>query len=1198
MTMANGRETALCRPPTAADLQPILAVLREDLLARAQDSGVRAGLEAAHRREREAGRTADAFEVWCRGRTTQVAAAWVLSCLFVRTLEDRGLLARRRLAGPGAEDSQAQLVELAPFLGARDYLMTVFRELSRLPGAGGLFDARHNPVWVLAPSSQAAAKLLALLREPDEQGGLRFQLGGRDTAFLGDLYQDLDEEVRSRYALLQTPEFVQRFILDGTLEPALRQYGLEKVKVIDPTCGSGHFLLGAFARLHRAWVAAEPATDRWALAQRALDQVYGADLNPYAVAIARFRLTLAFLEATGTRRLEEAPAVRVNVCVADSLLHGVREEQTRLSSRASGEGRKVWGDELFALEDEAEALRILGGRYQVVVGNPPYITEKDRARREVYRGLYKESASGKFALAAPFTERFFGLAATGGFVGMINANSFMKREFGKALIEKALPRVELTGVVDTSGAYIPGHGTPTVILFGRNQRHGDGAVLAVMGKRGEPSTPEDPANGLVWSSIRDHHREVGFENEYVSVAEVERERFAKHPWSLGGGGAAELKALLEERAEKRLGEVAVSVGISSVTGEDDLYLLPPRAAARLRVGDTRPMVIGEDIRDWSCTPQLDCVFPYDKDLRLRRTDEATSELRYLECCRAVISRRKRFGVPMLERGLTWYELQELYADKLRTPLSIAFAFVATHNHFVLDRGGKVFKQSAPIIKLPEGATEEDHLAILGYLNSSTACFWMKQTFFDKGNRGEGGGTTAEAWERFYEHDGTKVATFPLPEWPLRSSSATRLFSLAKQLTALGERWRATLPTPTTIEGIAGPGLGQRITELSKSRDRIERQVRWLQEELDWTAYRVWGLTHDLSAAADQDAEDGLGRGERASDILFAWAIVNGDVGQRFFTLCGLPPPSEIAEREPNTITQRRIDLIRGNRELELIEQPRYKRTYRESFAQQPALREALAGFVLDAAEKVLSARADRPAVTTVRELAHELSRDPKVNAVAEVLTGESAPDLQVLLGELVKGDAVPYLAAHRYKDTGLEKRALWERTWELQRREDAGETLEVPVPPRYDSKDFRDQVYWRHRGKLDVPKERFIAYPSAEGESDRSAHLGWAGWDHLQQAAALAALYRRRRHEEGWDRERDLDRLKPILAGLLELLPWLKQWHNEPDTTRGGIRLGDTYEAFLNESARELGVTLEDLHAWRPQAAKGRKRKKAKEPVE
>ena len=88
---------------------------------------------------------------------------------------------------------------------------------------------------------------------------------------------------------------------------------------------------------------------------------------------------------------------------------------------------------------------------------------------------------------------------------------------------------------------------------------------------------------------------------------------------------------------------------------------------------------------------------------------------------------------MVEQGLPWYEYQELYASKLRTPLSIAFAFVATHNHFVLDRGGKVFNRSAPIIKLPSNATEEDHLALLGLLNSSTACFWMKQVFHNKGS---------------------------------------------------------------------------------------------------------------------------------------------------------------------------------------------------------------------------------------------------------------------------------------------------------------------------------------------------------------------------------------------------------------------------------------------------------------------------------
>ena len=74
--------------------------------------------------------------------------------------------------------------------------------------------------------------------------------------------------------------------------------------------------------------------------------------------------------------------------------------------------------------------------------------------------------------------------------------------------------------------------------------------------------------------------------------------------------------------------------------------------------------------------------------------------------------------------------------------------MTTHNHFVLDRGGKVFKQSAPVIKLPLGASEDEHLALLGVLNSSTACFWLKQVSHSKGNEGYFAGFKAEAWERF------------------------------------------------------------------------------------------------------------------------------------------------------------------------------------------------------------------------------------------------------------------------------------------------------------------------------------------------------------------------------------------------------------------------------------------------------------------
>ena len=109
----------------------------------------------------------------------------------------------------------------------------------------------------------------------------------------------------------------------------------------------------------------------------------------------------------------------------------------------------------------------------MVVGNPPYITVKDPALSTAYRAAYK-TCHRQYALTVPFMELFFRLARRdgpdggAGYVGQITSNSFMKREFGKKLIENLLSGsdldnpVDLTSVIDTSGAYIPGHGTPTV----------------------------------------------------------------------------------------------------------------------------------------------------------------------------------------------------------------------------------------------------------------------------------------------------------------------------------------------------------------------------------------------------------------------------------------------------------------------------------------------------------------------------------------------------------------------------------------------------------------------------------------------------------------------------------------------------------------------------------------------------------------
>ena len=85
---------------------------------------------------------------------------------------------------------------------------------------------------------------------------------------------------------------------------------------------------------------------------------------------------------------------------------------------------------------------------------------------------------------------------------------------------------------------------------------------------------------------------------------------AKHPWSLGGGGAAELKGRIEA-GRGRLGEVADVIGFASFIGLDDAYIVPPFVAKRTSATLFRPLVVGESVRDWTINSDQLALTPYD-----------------------------------------------------------------------------------------------------------------------------------------------------------------------------------------------------------------------------------------------------------------------------------------------------------------------------------------------------------------------------------------------------------------------------------------------------------------------------------------------------------------------------------------------------------------------------------------------------------
>ena len=378
----------------------------------------------------------------------------------------------------------------------------------------------------------------------------------------------------------------------------------------------------------------------------------------------------------------------------------------------------------------------------------------------------------------------------------------------------------------------------------------------------------------------------------------------------------------------------------------------------------------------------------------------------------------------------------------------------------------------------------------------------------------------------------------------------------------------------------------------------------------------------------------------------------------WFERHGSTPITELPAEWPadyRQLVQRRIDLIASDPNIRLIEQPEYKRRWNtEPWDTQ--LARALREWLLDRLESYFDfdgrmtlecggltplSNAAEPlsldvgnreekesrsaasqsgvepphskgklpiALVSVAKLADVARQDAEFQQVGELFRDDPAFDVQALVTELVAAECVPLLPVLRYKESGLRKRAEWEKTWELQREEDRlsvvsdqssveeGASLKtenrqlktppIPVPLKYDSKDFLDSHLWRLRGKLDVPKERWISFPHCDGP-DNTLVIAWAGYDHLQQAKAISAYCVDIQERLGG---RDDPRLIPLLAGLIELLPWLKQWHNHIDPNFG-MAMGDYFEGFVNEEAKQLGQTIDQLKAWVPPQRSGRRRR-------
>ena len=214
-------------------------------------------------------------------------------------------------------------------------------------------------------------------------------------------------EVRKAGGVYYTPQYIVDYIVENTVGNLLTECktpaDVAKLKILDPACGSGSFLLGAYAALihwHEAWYGDKERLtkrDRGAAyydsdgrvrltaklkRQILLNNLFGVDIDAQAVEVTRFSLSLKALEDTRRNELYEEvnlfrqtvlPDLRHNIKCGNSLIGNDYSllPMERLAVRA------------FDWPDEFPVIMAAGG-FNAVIGNPPWISLSGKFRNEVY----------------------------------------------------------------------------------------------------------------------------------------------------------------------------------------------------------------------------------------------------------------------------------------------------------------------------------------------------------------------------------------------------------------------------------------------------------------------------------------------------------------------------------------------------------------------------------------------------------------------------------------------------------------------------------------------------------------------------------------------------------------------------------------------------------------------------------------------
>ncbi len=668
-------------------------------------------------------------------------------------------------------------------------------------------------------------------------------------------------EVRKAGGVYYTPAYIVQYIVKNTvgkLVDGKTPKQVAKLRVLDPACGSGSFLVGALQFLldwHRDYyVDHGPGKHKqiyqgrggqWFLTAAEkkrilLNNIYGVDIDSQAVEVTKLSLLLKVLEDENRETIERQlrllheralPDLGHNIKCGNSLIGPDFYDGRQLSLLDDEEQYRI-----NAFDWKTEFPEIFKGKkpgFDAVIGNPPYI--RNQAIRDSHRRYYEQSysaATATYDVFALFVERGLHLLQSSGRFGMIVPNKFFTTDYGAGLRHIVANRRVIERIVDFEyGQVFLGAGTYTCLLF-LNNAGGANVEYARLGRVFDQGGAAAIAQTLSDNSI---------EFERLAIPQDGSR------WVLAIGPLGAILSRLQEKWPL-FGSLHPHVFQGLKTSADKIYMVTVASATRDVVRATNllgedvsieaemlePVVKGEHVRRYVIdkTANLRILYPYvrhdDGRAVLMDVDRLTKEFpntwRYLNKHRELLQSRDRGAWRTRPNWYAYGRPQNIGAfmgPKYLLP------YMTKRLRTAWDESGGLFFVNITTggyglrVSLPH----HDPLYLLGIINSRLLDIAIRQMT----NRFRGGymAVNKQAIERLPIRllDSKKTAD---------RDRHDRMVALVQQILSLHER------------------LSQKKTAHDKT--LIQRQIDTTDRQIDQLVYELYGLTDKEIALVEEATE--------------------------------------------------------------------------------------------------------------------------------------------------------------------------------------------------------------------------------------------------------------------------------------------------------------------------------------------------------